>query len=410
MEKIRLSFIRLTAVLLVVGSFGYALPAVALDENVKDDIVRLQDEIRAKKSDVAQLEKKIATAKSSISRKRTEVLSLNNQIGIIDTRLDSVELDISSTELQIATVELELEEIQLQIDLKNAQIDKHKALLSELIRSMHREGERDYIEMLLSEESFSEFFSSLQYLEDIYADVGAQAKSLRSAKELLKAQEERIEEKQESLTELKTALGAKAEELSGQRVFKEELLDKTRDSEHLFQEMLSDLRIEYQQIEGEIQSIERSIRNRLEDSDELSADGDVILSWPTSGRYVTSYFHDPDYPYRHVFEHSGIDLRAGQGTPLRASAPGYVARAKRCSSSWCYSYVMIIHGEGISTLYGHMSSIAIQEDQFVGRGDIIGYSGGTPGTVGAGPFVTGPHLHFETRLNGIPVNPLNYLL
>ncbi len=405
-----MSLLKLTAVLLVVGSFGYVSPATALDSNTKDDILRLQDEIKAKKSDVAKLEKKISTAKSSISRKRTEVLSLNNQIGIIDGRLDSVELDIRSTGLEIETVELELQEIQLQIDLKNAQIDQHKALLSELIRSMHREGERDYIEMLLSEESFSEFFSSLQYLEDIYSDVGAQAKALRGAKELLSEQEQRIEEKQDSLAELKIALQAKAEELSGQRVYKEELLDKTRKSERLFQQMLSDLRVEYQQIESEIQSIERSIRNRLEDSDELNVDGDVILSWPTSGRYITSYFHDPDYPYRHVFEHSGIDLRAGHGTPLRASAPGYVARAKRCSSSWCYSYVMIIHGEGISTLYGHMSSIAIQEDQFVGRGDIIGYTGGTPGTVGAGPFVTGPHLHFETRLNGIPVNPLNYLL
>lgn len=405
-----MSLISLTAALLVVGSFGYAPSASALDDSAKEDILRLQDEIKARRAEVSKLEKKIATAKSSISRKRTEKLSLNNQIGIIDGRLQAVELDIESTSLQIDTVELELTELQIKIDEKNAHIETHRALLSDLIRAMHREGERDYIQMLLSQDSFSDFFSSLQYLEDIYADVGLQTKTLRSAKDVLKQQEERLEDKQESLDELKVALVAKAEELSGQRVFKEELLDKTRQSETLFQTMLADLRGEYQQIENEIQSIERSIRSRLEDSDELSTDGDVILSWPISGRYITSHFHDPDYPYRHVFEHSGLDLRAAQGTALRASAPGYVARAKRCSSSWCYSYVMIIHGEGISTLYGHMSSISVQEDQFVGRGDVIGYSGGTPGTIGAGPFVTGPHLHFETRLNGIPVNPLNYLL
>jgi len=400
-----------TGFLLMVGFFGISAPVSAeLDGNAREEIVFLQDEIRAKKEAVAKLEEKIETAKSSIERKRLEALSLKNQIGVIDSGLEAVQLDIEATQLEIETVELELQQLQLEIEQKTQQINRYKEILGEFIRTIHRESDRTYVELLLSNETFSEFFSRVQYLESIYSDMEKQTGSLKSAREELQAKEDVLSEKQSSLEELEEGLVAKSQDLGNQRGYKEQLLVDTKENETVFQGMLSDLRAQYQEIENEIQVVERQIRLKLEDSDELGGGGEVVLSWPVPSRYITSYFHDPDYPFRHIFEHSGIDIRAGQGTALKAAAPGYVARAKKCSNSWCYSYVMIIHGDNISTLYGHMSQISVGEDQFVGRGDIIGYSGGTPGTAGAGPFVTGPHLHFETRLNGIPVNPLNYLL
>lgn len=133
----------------------------------------------------------------------------------------------------------------------------------------------------------------------------------------------------------------------------------------------------------------------------LSDTGDGTYGWPVSGGEISSFFGlraDPfggsgsDY-------HPGIDIAVDYGTPIRAAAAGTVQDAQ-----WNGGYgrfVSIDHGNGITTCYGHMSAIAVQPGQTVHRGDVIGY-------VGSSGYSTGPHVHFEVRQNGSPVNPLNF--
>ena len=132
------------------------------------------------------------------------------------------------------------------------------------------------------------------------------------------------------------------------------------------------------------------------------------LMWPVDpDRGISAYFHDSGYVGRFGFQHNAIDLPVPQGSPLRAAADAVVYTAR--DNGYGYSYVILAHAGGFMTVYGHMSNILVEEGQPVMAGSVIGLSGGMPGTKGAGYMTTGPHLHFEVLLNGLYVDPLNYL-
>lgn len=391
-------------------------PDFVLSENVggnKQEIDVLNQQIAEKKAKIKQLEESIGAYKKKIDQKRLEAVSLSNQIAIIDNRVSQVETDIQATEERLDSLTLEIEALNLGIQDKEKVIDKQKQMLGELIRSYHEQDGKNYIEIAAAYDNFSDFYNQVQYLQTVQNDLALNVNSLRDARQDLENKKIQTEERKKSYLSLKEELGQKKDEFNEQANLKQDLLTQTYSSELKFKTLLANLKNQYQAIESEITSVEQQVRKKLESQKQLEKtelEPGGKFSWPTQSRYITAGFYDPEYPFRYVFEHPGIDIRAAQGTAIKAAGSGYVARAKKCALASCYSYITLVHGDGLSTVYGHLSGIAVAEDKFVARGDIIGYTGGTPGTVGAGPFVTGPHLHLEVRKNGIPVNPLNYLV
>ena len=391
--------------------FGLATsPVFALAENAGSslEVEQLNKQIAEKKEKIKELEDTINKYNKNIEQKRVEAESLKNQLSILDNHLAKAGADIELTQEKIKQTQLEIEALEITIADKEAVLEKQKKIIIKIVQGINADKQKNYLEVLLTNRSFADFYDQLQYTMKIYADLGQSIKVLRLVKEDLQAKREQVVNKKKMYESFKADLETKKEKLEDQSKAKEILLTKTMSSELKYRTLLASLKQQYQAEINEQRAYEDQVRKKLAQENKLAASVGAF-SWPLPNRTITASFHDPDYPFRNVFEHSGIDIRASQGTPVRAAAAGYVARAKICSAASCYAYILIVHTDNLSTLYGHLSRVDARADQFVNKGEIIGYSGGRPGTVGAGPFVTGPHLHFEVRSNGIPVNPIGYL-
>lgn len=410
--KIRNYFI---AIFLVLGLFvnfhtrDLKVLYAALTESARDEVLKLNDQITERKDKIKDLSGKIEEYQKKIDTKRKESASLQNQLAIIENRIAKTELEVEEAEEEIEAASLEIRALDLQIGEKQKLIERAKEQVAEGIRQIDRTDQRNRLEMLLLNDSFSDFFREVAELEEVYTKLGSSIDRLQNLQVELKSRREDADGKRLALEKLKNKLEGIRETLNESQESKSSLLVETKLTAERFQELVADLRREQTQINDELSQLEGTLRNRLKDSELAISPDQVILSWPVDpGRGITTYFHDPDYPFRYVFEHAGLDIRAYQGTPVRAAAAGYVARVRNAGKG--YSYIMLVHGGNISTVYGHLSSLQAAPDTFVERGTVIGFSGGAPGTPGAGYLTTGPHLHFEVRFNGVPVDPLKYLL
>lgn len=378
------------------------------EQALREQINGIADDVKQKKEDLAAINSKVEQFQKTVQTKKIESQSLEDQIALIDNRIAKEQLSIDIARQEVKGVELEIDVLDGRITEQEASMAKERRLLGALARKLFREQfGRTPFEIIASHSSFSEYFDAIHSLSRLQLAVDRSLKKVQAIRTDLATQrsdrEARVQEVQENKRQLEVA----KLELEDEKTLKNDLLTETRSSELEYRYLLAELKHEQNEADSEINYLEKALRQKADLADRL-ANQETILSWPlVPTRGISAVFHDIDYPFRYIFEHPAIDVRASQGTAVRAAAAGIVARAKNAGMG--YSYVMLIHGNNIATVYGHLSKITAREDIFVERGEIIGYSGGMPGTLGAGRLTTGPHLHFEVRKGGIPVDPMDYL-
>ncbi|MBI4262190.1 peptidoglycan DD-metalloendopeptidase family protein [Candidatus Uhrbacteria bacterium] len=403
-------FHRVSLIVLALGVLTPFVLSIAQTEDVKKNVLDLNDAIVKKKDEIDKLQKQADVYKKNIALKQQQAATLENQIAILNTRIKEFDLNITITKKEIEESKLELDAIRLEMSEREQEAALARARLGENVRILDETARHSPFEIFLSRESVSAIIEHVQSIEAVQREILDTLGSIQTLKMRLEDTAKEFQNKQETLEHLEERLAIQRQELAVQNGYKARVLGETKEKETLFQGLLQQLRAEQQSIDAEISNLERTIREKLKllDQSYQGGGGKLLLSWPVDpSRGISAYFHDPSYPFRNIFEHPAIDIRTPQGTAIKTPAPGYVARAR--DGGMGYSYVMLVHPGGYATVYGHVSRILVKEDSYVERGDVIALSGGAPGTPGAGKLTTGPHLHFEVRVNGVPVNPMDYL-
>lgn len=375
---------------------------------VADDINNLNGKISEKRTSIDQINKKIESYQAKIDAAQAKEVSLQNEVELLENRIAKTELDIQSTTQQADVVNDEISLLDVRINALQDQLKRDKEALSSILRKVDVFDNDLSLQLLFGTDSFAELFARMQELDSVSGDLQSALDRAEEAKKHVEAS--RVEQlaKRERLEELSRALSRSKDLLEDERSAKESVLAEAAQSEATFRSFVYELKEEQSYVNQQIAALQGQIESKLTAIDSGS-EGGSVLSWPVDPSYrgISTLYHDPTYPFRHLFEHSGLDIPEPVGTAVVSAAPGYVAFTR--TGRLYGNYVMIIHSNGIATLYAHLSKILVSQDQFVGRGETIALSGGAKGAPGAG-LSTGPHLHFEVRSDGIPVDPLGYLV
>lgn len=373
------------------------------------EVDELEAKLRAQKEALKEIDEKIVEFQQKVQEKRSTAQTLQGQIEILNDGIENVTLSIRKTQAQINETDAQVENVQYDIEKKEESIEKGKELLADYIRQMQVLDMQSSVAIFLKYSSLSDAITESSTTEQLQDQAHRTIVSIQKERAELVEQKAELQEFKQSLDSLKKRQELQQNSLKAQNDSKVQILQVTNSEESKYQELLEQARVDAKAAEAAISALDSKIREQLR-ARGLGNLGTVgLFSWPIEPNFgISCPFHCSGYPYAYLIgPHSGTDIPTYVGTPIKAPADGYVGRAHD-SGGRGYSYIMLIHGDNLSTVYGHVSGFNVQEGAFVKRGDVIGYTGGAAGARGSG-LSTGPHLHFEVRQNNIAVDAERFL-
>ena len=340
--------------------------------------------------------------------KELETLKGNTQAYIkeLDVRLNQLTDNIYEIESQISVKQGEIEATKLDIEKAKEDINSRYESMKLRIQYMYENGESSYIDMILGSQNMNELFTRAEYLSKITAYDREQLEKLQLAKEELDAKEATLiaeeAELEGLLNEAQAEQNATEDLIAAKRDVVEGYASDINDAEAEKKNLLEDIETQ-KAIIAELEEIERKRREEaLKNQLNLTYDGGK-MTWPVPGySRISSYYGTRPDPFGSPTQefHSGIDIPAPRGVNIISAYDGEVAWSYYSNSAG--NWVGVDHGDGIYTVYMHMSKRLVSEGDKVKKGDVLGLVGTTGRS-------TGNHLHFAVRQNGSYVDPLKWV-
>ncbi|MBI2052748.1 MAG: peptidoglycan DD-metalloendopeptidase family protein [Candidatus Ryanbacteria bacterium] len=361
-----------------------------------DAIDDLRKRIREREAEIKALEAEIAKYQEDLIHQANVSQTLKNETLRLEAQIKKLTADIQLTNSKIQKAQLTISAFSFEIGEAEKQIENDHASLGELLRSLEENGDQSLMEIFLAGESMADFFGEASALETVTKELGEKLDDIRAEKAVLEDERTKKQKEEQTLTLLhKDLSGQKTAQISVETT-KKQLLKESKNQETRYQKTLKEREERRALIQKELKTIEDQLRTLI-DPRSLPGKAPGVLGWPVADPYVTQGFGFTDFATTYgsdVYKgsgHNGIDFRASIGTPILASDNGIVKDTgdtdTLCPGGSYGKWVIIDHGNNLSTLYGHLSVISAAKGQKVTRGERIGYSGNTG-------YATGPHLHF----------------
>lgn len=331
----------------------------------------------------------LQAVKEELTQNLQQVQELNNNIA-------QYEAEINNYNGQIVNLQNDISKTEEEIKKAEENYQTQKKLLDDRLITMYEAGTTEYLDVVLSSKTITEFLSNY-YLLSILADSNVDfLDTIEKQKKIIEEQKEKLEEQKKQVNTSKEEKEKAAIILENTRVMKNTYTSQLTDQEKQIQSEIDAYQTQLNQLEAEIQAI--TANSLIINPNYIGGE----MLWPVPGyTKLSSTFKMRVHPITGVYKlHTGIDIPAPIGTNFLAANEGIVVKASYNSAYG--NMVMVDHGGGVSTLYAHGDQIMVTLGQTVKKGDVVLKTGNTGNS-------TGPHAHFEVRINGTPVDPLPYV-
>lgn len=370
---------------------GAVVPSIADDlEDELQDIQGQIDESRSSQESWQQVIEDVAV-----------------KLKAIQADLDAANARLKSIQDEQAKVNAEIRQTEEEIRKAQAYLEQRQKVLNLRVRSIYKFGQLNYLEVIMGAKSFSDFANRLELLKRIIQSDYSLILEIQDQKAKIEAKKAELEQDRARLDALAEEAKKVQAEVAKKKAEQQRVLDNAKANKAAAAQMEQDLIARSNAVKDLIQErirqAEAARQAQQEESggsDDNYVQGTGQLSWPCSGVITSPYGYRTHPIFGRTIYHSGMDIGVDYGTPIHAADSGAVIY-----SGWISGYgnaVIIDHGGGMQTLYGHNQSLNVSEGQSVSKGAVIAFAGSTGNS-------TGPHCHFEVEINGQAVDPMGYL-